>query len=764
MKGKVDHTYLAKVLEEIQEQPPFRAQADREMDYRDNNQLDSDILTAMQSKGIPPSIENLIAGVISDITGMEEKNHTDYKVEPDGDIGDEESEEVAKAINYKLNKAEKSSGLDKAFSQGYDSQVCVGIGWVEIGRETNPFKPKYRTKFVYRNEIYWDMLAKEPDLSDARWLLRRRWTDKEVAMMMFPKYKEIVRQAAGNLWLDTENSGLNMFDQVGSTGLAQSWDIERGWSIEEQEWRIVESGRVCIFELHTREWEEIYVLKIPGGRVVELDPDNKNHGLALTMGAKVEKAKVSKIYKHFFLGPHHLHTEQSEFQTFNYVPIWGSREDRTGIPYGVIRLLMYMQDEVNARISKMQWLLSSTYTEYTEGALAMDDETFSQEVGRPDARVVLDQAHMALSGSSFERKNNESLNEQQYKRLVDLRESIKRIGLMSDALNGEASADNSSALSQMIEQSVQGLARINGNFAYARMLGGQLLMSMIIKDMGGEQHTVKIKGNVLREDTVIGINTPATHPETGHEYLNNDVQRTMLKVALEDVPSTSTFRKQELASLSEFAKSLPEEYRVVMAPFMMDLSSSSGKDEMIKAMVEIRDGKMLSVEQVEGRVKEAVELAKTKLMIDLKERDLDIKEKKTDAEIEKTAAEIEKIVTEQVNNRIEAIYSAVQAAGQIVSMPAVVPVSDQVLKSAGGQDQDVAPIIAAPPGQIPEAIVQPEEQQVLQPEVTQNTSPMFPPRVQDPELQDPPEPDIIEPITNPETGINEGIEAEGVQL
>jgi hypothetical protein len=55
----------------------------------------------------------------------------------------------------------------------------VGLGWVEVARESDPFKFPYRCTAVHRNEIFWDMLDREPGLPKARYLVRRRWTDAD---------------------------------------------------------------------------------------------------------------------------------------------------------------------------------------------------------------------------------------------------------------------------------------------------------------------------------------------------------------------------------------------------------------------------------------------------------------------------------------------------------------------------------------------------------------------------------------------------------
>ena len=184
-----------RTLHETYEQPAWRAVADKEADYYDGNQLDAVAMQKLQDLGIPPSIENLIAPAIDDILGLEAKNRTDFKVIPDGAIHDDEADLVARALGQKLNKAERASKADRACAEAYSSQMKSGLGWAEVARNHNPFLYDYRCYNVHRNEIWWDWLAKEDDLSDARWLLRRRWTDLDVACQMWPAKKELIKQA-----------------------------------------------------------------------------------------------------------------------------------------------------------------------------------------------------------------------------------------------------------------------------------------------------------------------------------------------------------------------------------------------------------------------------------------------------------------------------------------------------------------------------------------------------------------------------------------
>ena len=97
------------------------------------------------------------------------------------------------------------------------------------------------------------------------------------------------------------------------------------------------------------------------------------------------------------------------------------------------------------------------------------------------------------------------------------------------------------------------------------------------------------------------------------------------------------------------------------------------------------------------------------------------------AKAELIAAQTRKTDAEAVNKSVEGMYSATQAGSQIAMSPAVAPLADKLLRSAGFQDKDAAPIvpeIAAPM----EGIAPPE----------QNTNPLYP--------------------ANPNVGMNRGIE------
>jgi hypothetical protein len=242
-------------LEEIREQPEWRRKADREMDYCDGNQLDSEILERMKALGIPPAVEPLMGPTIDGVLGLEVKSRGDWKVIPDSQA---DSDEVADALNYKLHQAEAKSGADVACSNAFAPQIKVGAGWAHVTREQDPFRYPYLVEDVHRNEIFWDWYAK-PDLSNARFLVRRKWFDKEIPKLMFPGKADLIEGASGG-WLGMDYSAFTGDADGLEIDLFASADQERGWPIEDQDWRDINRRRVCLMECWYRRWERALVI------------------------------------------------------------------------------------------------------------------------------------------------------------------------------------------------------------------------------------------------------------------------------------------------------------------------------------------------------------------------------------------------------------------------------------------------------------------------------------------------------------------------
>lgn len=721
------------IHEEIDHQPrEWRPNADREMDYAEGNQLRTELLEAQRKMGIPPSKENLIGAALEGIRGFEEATRTDWRVTANGQPG---GQDVADAISFKLNEAERYSQADDACGKAFYPQIGVGLGWVEVSKADDPFDYPYQCQPVNRNEIHWDWAGQKDDLSDARWLRRQRWMHPSRLVRVFPEHAELIRRfgKAGTGWWSEYDA---MGQGGGSTGMNRAFDVARSWTVAEDRWFNPFNKEVCATELWYRRWTDVVVLKSRDGRVVEYDEKNPAHVHAIANKlVEYRRAVVAKVRRSYWLGPHVLFDGPTPYahKFFPYVPFWGFREENTRVPFGYIRNMIDQQDTLNSGNSRLRWAMSAYRVTRTKGAVAMEDDQFRRTVGRLDADIVLNPAVMSQNGAVFKVERDYQLTSQQLEMLQNARQAIERVNpAAAGAFAGRRGTATSGVQEQtQVEQANQSLAHMVGNFKRGRTQVGEMLMSMLVQGMGKEPQEVVIEGDAVRADRTVVINKPETD-EHGYPYLSNDLQRTRLMVGLEDVPSSPTYRGQQLRTMGEAVKSMPPNFQAVCMPLMASLMDVPFKREMVEAMRAA--GAQETPEQVEVRIQQAVTQALKEAGNELKARELDMKERITDAQIEK-------MMREAVQVGVQTAFSAMQGGAQVAQMPMIAPIADAIMQGAGykkptpgGDDpnfptpaETAAMNIKSPYIQGQGAEGAPQVGDAAVTEVRKNTSPGYPP-------------------------------------
>lgn len=572
-------TMLDQYATEIREQPPFRNEQDKCCDYYDGNQLSSALLDDYDDKGLAPIITNLVKPTVDVVLGMEAKTRSDWRVASDGD----QYQPVAEAMSSELHTVERETRADRACSDAYAGQIKAGLGWVEVNKVSNPFAYPYRVTSVHRREMFWDWMRKEPDLGDARYLIRKRWYHKDALCAYMPSYRRLL-SAVGSGW---DSGWLEMATSSEDTTLAQSLDIERGWTMSDYDWRDTIRGRLMLMEVWYRTWARGYVLKLPDGRVVELDMQNPIHVQAVGRGlVKPVAAVYDKLNKSLWCGPHKLIDKPHRNRSFPYIPFWGYLEDTTGVPYGLVRTMISPQDEVNARKQKLMWLLSARRLMMDSDALDTKQNTVKQvldELARPDAVIITNPSRMNKQ-NAISVDSNLQMSEQQFKLLMESKEALQQAAGVYQAMLG--ATDNSQsglAISSLVEQGTMTLAEINDNYRYARRAVGESILEMRRADLVGQRVNVLV-GEDPKKKT-ISLNTPKPHPTIPDvTIIDNDVERAKLKVALEDVPSTAAYRQQQQTMLAEVMKGMPPQLQALLAPFYIESTELPKRRQMAQQM------------------------------------------------------------------------------------------------------------------------------------------------------------------------------------
>jgi len=637
-------------LREIKHQPHWRREADRCADYYDGNQLSPETVERLQDRGQPPLIANLIKPTVDTVLGMEAKSRSDWRVRPEDDGMCED--DLAEALSVKLKHAEIESRADRAISDAYAGQLKAGLGWVEVGRENDPFKCPYRVRAVHRREIFWDWRAEQPDLSDARYLIRRRWLELEHAIALMPQYAGLFRATTGG-W-----AGFDPLLEQDSR-LVQSWEIERDTRIAATDWRDIQRMRICLYEIWYRKWVRGYVMSLPNGTTLEVDFDNPRHQEAILSGiAQVKQATFQKVRLAWYTGPHFLYDVPSPYKhgNFPYVPFFGYREDLTNVPYGLIRAMISPQDEINARKSKMLWSLNSRRVTADSDAVT-DHNKAAQEVSRPDAYIILNANRKP--GSQFHVEPGGELATQQFQVMQESKQEIAEASGIHKSMQGQQSGANSGlAINSLIEQGLNTLAEINDNFRYSRRLVGEMLFELVKESTAGRPTNVSVGEG--QQKKIITLNQQVQDPETGQLVVINDVSKVRAKVVLDDVPSTPTYRMQQLQMLTEITKALPPQLQGAMADMVVEATDLPKRYEVadrLRAAAGIMNPEQQNAMQAAQQAQQAAaeDMARKMFVLDAAEKA---------AKIRKTNAEADKVQAEATNARFQPLIRTPQIAVQ----------------------------------------------------------------------------------------------------
>ena len=625
---KLSQNELETLLKDLQWEGAWRAEADKAAAYYDGVQLTPETIRQMQERGLAPLVRNLIGPTVDLVLGIEAKAKRDWKIRADQD----DAVDLADAMSAEMKKAERVSNADQACSDAYASMVKAGVGWVEVAREANPFKPRYRVTPVHRREIYWDFRAKSLDLSDARYLVRKQWVDQDVLLLHFPNKAKLILSSM-NRWSD--------WDEVSAAeefvNLAQAHEIEVRTTIEENEWRDADRKRLCLYEVWYRHWRAAPVLMLPSGQSIEFDEKNPVHVQALGLGlATVHKAVFPKVRLSWWVGPHLLSDIPSPYPHgfFPYVPFWAYREDNTGIPYGLVRRMMSPQDEINTRLSKMMWLLSAKRVIGDSDAVDIPWTEVIEEAARPDSVILMNPNRKNKTPDALRIESDFALSQQQFNVLQDATQAIQASAGVYQSMLGKADFAGQSglAINSLVEQGSTTLAELNDNYRAARKQVGTLLLSLVKEDIGSSPYKVIVESNGTRRSVV--LNQPV-QDASGNYYLTNDVAATAMTVDLEDVPDTPSFRMQQMTMLTEVVKSLPPEVQPLLADFMLratDLPFRHEAADRVSAALGLNRQDNGATTAQQQAAEQQAQLAQQQMQLQLAEQAARVQKAQADAE------------------------------------------------------------------------------------------------------------------------------------
>ncbi|MGO2317449.1 MAG: portal protein [Vibrio toranzoniae] len=567
---------LKSLMSDVDAQPNWRDGAQKACDYYDGMQISTEVKSKLEERGQPVLINNLIAPTIDAVLGMEVKTRHDLILVADDDKG----EDITDALQEKFKDAWRLARADRATADGYASQIKGGIGWVEVMRNDDPFYGgDYKIKPVRRQEMWWDWHAQEADLSDARWLMRKRWIDSDECISWFPEHAEIIRQTI-NGWADWAD--VEAYEEM-DQNLQSAMQEQEMWDRKEVEWMDRDRGRVMLEVIYYKTWRLGEVIDLENGRTIEFNPSNLAHQVAVNSG-RVNKrtARWGAIREAWFVGPHRIVDRPSVAPNgyFPIVPFIGYRMDKSGAPYGIVSRMISAQDEVNFRRMKLTWLLQAKRVIADKDATNMSRDALMEEVERPDGYIELnpDRRNKKTISESLQVQQDFDIAAQQFNVMKDSMDQIQSVAGVYNALMGQdSSASSGVAIASLVEQGTTTLAEINDNYNYSRTRVADLLLAYLIEDLA-KRNNIAV---TLHRDDIHRRKKVALNITEDDGTLTNDVKRWKGHIDQAPAAPTPTYKAQMADQMLKAVSQLPAEVQTATIDMVVELLDLPNKQEFL---------------------------------------------------------------------------------------------------------------------------------------------------------------------------------------
>jgi len=618
-----------------------RKAAERDRDYYDGKQLTAAEKATLRQRGQPDVVINRIKPKIDFLCGFEAANRTDPKAFPRTPQDEDASEAATDALRYVKDKTE----LDTAFSGVWQNMLIDGFGGVELVIEPKPDGTnEIAAKHWEWDRLFYDPHSRKLDFSDARYLGGYIWMDEEEAL---------------ETW-NTEDAKKAIEQTVSNDTLTRTYDDRPTW----KSWATGKARkRVRVVQMYHRE----------GGRWVYC---------VFTKGGKLESMPVPFV--------------DQDGNSWCPLILQSAYVDRDNNRYGLVRLMIDVQDEINKRRSKALHRLTMQQVVAEEGAVRDVDQA-KKEIAKPDGIVVVN------PGFRFELLGKAEQLAGELQLLQESKNEIEQMGPNASMLGKDGDAPSGRAILANQQSGQTEITLLLDRHRYLKRRVYQRIWDLI-RQYKKEEWWVRVTDNE-KNVRFVGLNRPVTAKEELAKRMQaqgaqpQEIEATLAQIAqdpmrgpmldqvirtenqptemymditIEEVPDAANVQEEQFQALIKLAPAVtfpPQVY--------LKASSLRNKEELLQ---ELEGGKQ-SPEQA------ARDQVATELQI-----------KKATAEVEKLIADVEKTEAEALKIKVETDIAQTQVAlGQIVppTVAESVPASPPPGEPTGVPEDQMMP----PPGQ-----------------------------------------------------------------
>lgn len=571
---KLHRRLLDWLFHERAKQAENRLQMAIDADYYDGKQWDSEDAEIVKSRGQMPLVYNEVAPMVDWMIGTERRTRVDWSVLPrteDDVIGADCKTKVMKYVSD-INKS------PFARSRAFADAMKAGIGWIDDGARDDPTKDVIYSMYEDWRRVLHDSSGYDYDLDDARYVFRWRWTDDDLAMTMFPERANIVRRA------------------IVDAGETTEADIDADWYLGEQmgpgSGSMYASGDGVFGEASRRRVKLIECqFKMPAR--VKIISDGPLRGLFLSdqdlvlmeaasrTRASIVERVVMRTHIAVFTESALLSVAPSVYRhnRFSLTPIWCYRRSSDRMPYGVVRRVRDVQQDINKRASKALFLLSTNQIIADENAVADKDE----------ARFEADQADGYIevkAGKNFKLQRDTDAATGQIQMMTLGAQTIqKSVGVNNENLGRQTNAESGEAIKARQMQGSVSTTEPFDNLRFAVQTQGEKLLSLV-EQFYTEEKVIRLTQGAGKRVQWLRINQPELQTDGSFRVLN-DLSAAAADFVVSEQDYAGTLRQVMFESMTEIAGRLPPELAVRFLRMAYEYSDMPNKDSIVEEIRKI---------------------------------------------------------------------------------------------------------------------------------------------------------------------------------
>lgn len=545
-----------------------RMQMAIDADFYDGNQWNEQDAKEVTDRGQMALVFNEVAPMADWLIGTERRTRVDWKVLP----RTEDDVDVADVKTKALKFISDLNRVPFARSRAFADAVKVGVGWVDDGARDDPTQDVLYSRYEDWRNVLWDSSGYELDLSDARYVFRWRWVDSDIAELMFPQRQTQIRRSVIDAGSTTEG------------------DIDQDWYLGEpvaQSGTLYASGGGVYGEASRRRIRLIEgqfhmparVKIIADGPMKGAYFNEVDRALAQQLAANpatiIDKMAM-RTHIAVFTEADMLGLAPSIYRHNRYslTPIWCYRRGRDRLPYGAIRRVRDIQQDLNKRGSKALFLFNTN--QIIADKLAVDDISVARdEADRPDGYIEKN------PGKHFElHRDTDAATGQIQMMTLDAQNIQRSAGVNNENLGRQTNAVSGEAIKARQMQGSVSTTEPFDNLRYAIQTQGEKQLSLV-EQFYTEAKVVRLTGARGALEW-IKVNQPEMQPDGSVRYIN-DITASMADFVVSEQDYAGTLRQVMFDGITAMAQRLPPEVSLRLFIIAMEFSDLPNKDEISDA-------------------------------------------------------------------------------------------------------------------------------------------------------------------------------------